>query len=137
MSFTSVNVVGSEAAMLSLTGTVGSVAVRTDNNKNYILSSADATQLGNWVELITSPGEVVTVNGQTGTVLLNKSDVLLGNVDNTSDANKPISTATQTALNLKADDSVVVKLTGNQSISGVKTFTGKIVASTTINGSIP
>lgn len=34
---------------------------------------------------------------------LGKSDVGLGNVDNTSDANKPISTATQTALNAKAD----------------------------------
>jgi hypothetical protein len=34
---------------------------------------------------------------------LSKSDVGLGNVDNTSDANKPVSTATQTALNLKAD----------------------------------
>ena len=33
----------------------------------------------------------------------NKSDVGLGNVDNTSDANKPISTDTQTALDLKAD----------------------------------
>jgi hypothetical protein len=32
---------------------------------------------------------------------LAKSDVGLGNVDNTSDANKPVSTATQTALNLK------------------------------------
>ena len=32
---------------------------------------------------------------------LSKSDVGLGNVDNTSDANKPISTATQTALNGK------------------------------------
>ena len=32
-----------------------------------------------------------------------KGDVGLGNVDNTSDANKPISTATQTALDLKAD----------------------------------
>jgi len=31
-----------------------------------------------------------------------KSDITLGNVDNTSDVNKPISTATQTALNLKA-----------------------------------
>jgi len=30
-------------------------------------------------------------------------DVGLGNVDNTSDANKPVSTATQTALNLKAN----------------------------------
>lgn len=33
---------------------------------------------------------------------LNKSAVGLGNVDNTSDANKPISTATQTALDAKA-----------------------------------
>ncbi len=33
---------------------------------------------------------------------LTKSDVGLGNVDNTSDADKPISTATQTALDLKA-----------------------------------
>lgn len=32
-----------------------------------------------------------------------KSQVGLGNVDNTSDANKPISTATSTALNLKAN----------------------------------
>lgn len=34
---------------------------------------------------------------------LTKSSVGLGNVDNTSDANKPVSTATQTALDLKAD----------------------------------
>ena len=34
----------------------------------------------------------------------NKSDVGLGNVDNTSDANKPISTATQTALDAKPDN---------------------------------
>lgn len=33
---------------------------------------------------------------------LTKSDVGLGNVDNTSDASKPISTATQAALDLKA-----------------------------------
>jgi hypothetical protein len=34
---------------------------------------------------------------------LTKADVGLGNVDNTSDANKPVSTAQQTALNLKAN----------------------------------
>lgn len=36
-------------------------------------------------------------------VELTKADVGLGNVDNTSDANKPISTATQEALNGKQD----------------------------------
>lgn len=54
-----------------------------------------------------------TINGSTTNVVsistlktdlnLSKSDVGLGNVDNTSDANKPISTATQTALNGKVD----------------------------------
>jgi len=34
---------------------------------------------------------------------LSKADVGLGNVNNTSDASKPVSTATQTALNLKAN----------------------------------
>ena len=39
---------------------------------------------------------------------LTKASVGLGNVDNTSDANKPISTATQTALNAKQDVSNLV-----------------------------
>lgn len=38
---------------------------------------------------------------------LDKNSVGLGNVDNTSDINKPISTATQTALNLKANTSAL------------------------------
>lgn len=35
-----------------------------------------------------------------------KADVGLGNVDNTSDSGKPISTATQTALNAKMDSGI-------------------------------
>jgi hypothetical protein len=38
---------------------------------------------------------------------LTKGDVGLGNVDNTSDTNKPISTATQTALDGKTDESTL------------------------------
>jgi len=45
---------------------------------------------------------VQSVAGKTGAVTLAKADVGLSNVDNTSDANKPVSTAQQTALNLKA-----------------------------------
>jgi hypothetical protein len=43
---------------------------------------------------LTSP----VINTPTG---ITKSDVGLGNVDNTADSNKPVSTATQTALDLK------------------------------------
>lgn len=53
-------------------------------------------------------GAVSSVFGRAGAVVAvagdyAKGDVGLGNVDNTSDANKPVSTAQQTALNLKAD----------------------------------
>lgn len=50
-------------------------------------------------------GAVSSVAGRTGAVVLTKSDVGLGSVDNTSDASKPVSAATTTALNLKADKS--------------------------------
>ena len=47
-------------------------------------------------------GAVDSVAGKTGVVTLVKADVGLDNVDNTSDLNKPISTAVQTALDGKA-----------------------------------
>lgn len=58
-----------------------------------------------------------------------KTQAGLGNVDNTSDAGKPVSSAQQTALNLKANDNAVPHLTGNESIGGVKTFTSAVIAS--------
>lgn len=51
----------------------------------------------------TGSGGVNSVNGRTGDVVLTSSDVGLDNVDNTSDLDKPISTATQTEIdNLKS-----------------------------------
>lgn len=47
---------------------------------------------------------VISVNGKTGVVLLDKTDVGLGQVDNTSDLDKPISNATQIALDLVKED---------------------------------
>ncbi|SDC84416.1 Lcl domain-containing protein [Williamwhitmania taraxaci] len=51
-------------------------------------------------------GLTTSVNGVTqvaGAITLTKANIGLANVDNTTDANKPISTATQTALDLKVD----------------------------------
>ncbi len=48
-------------------------------------------------------GRVTDANGSVSTRDLTKSDIGLGNVDNTSDANKPVSTAGQNALDLKAN----------------------------------
>jgi hypothetical protein len=51
----------------------------------------------------TGGGGVSSVNTRTGDIVLTSSDVGLSNVDNTSDLGKPISTATQSALDLKVD----------------------------------
>ena len=53
--------------------------------------------------LTTATAPVTSVAGKAGVVLLTKADVGLANVDNTADMAKPVSTATQTALNLKAN----------------------------------
>ena len=104
ISFSSVKVLNSEAAMLALSSAVvGSVVIRTDLNKNYVLAATNPAVLANWVELLTPAPPVQTVNGYTGSVSLTKSDIGLSNVENTSDANKPVSSATQTALDLKSN----------------------------------
>lgn len=63
----------------------------------------------NWVtEMIgglTYP--VTSVNGKTGEVNLSKNEIGLNLVDNTADLDKPISTPTQAALNLKVDNILV------------------------------
>jgi hypothetical protein len=71
---------------------------------------------------IAASAPVTSVAGKTGTVTLSKSDVGLGNVNNTTDAGKPVSTATQTALNAKA------------SLSG-DTFTGTVTAPNFVSSS--
>lgn len=52
--------------------------------------------IGKWQN---AAAPVTSVATRTGDVALTKTDVGLANVDNTSDASKPVSTATQTALN--------------------------------------
>jgi hypothetical protein len=58
-------------------------------------------------DTLVSGTNIKTIEGNSllgsGNIDLSKSDVGLLNVDNTSDANKPVSTATQTALNLKSN----------------------------------
>ena len=108
VTLSSTSVVGSDAAMTALSSaTVGSIAVRTDVNKNYVLSALPASTLGNWIELLTPAAPVQAVNGYTGSVNLTKSDLGLSDVNNTSDINKPVSSATQTALDLKANSTDV------------------------------
>lgn len=68
-------VVGSQAAMLSLTAETGDVAVRTDISKCFILAGSNPAVLGDWQELLTPPDTVLSVNSQVGIVSLLTTDV--------------------------------------------------------------
>lgn len=65
-------------------------------------ATAGAAQVLEILDNLTT-GPVVSVNGKYGAVTLLTADLGLGNVDNTSDLDKPISTATQAALGGKSD----------------------------------
>lgn len=106
----------SQAAMLALTAQRGDFALRTDFTpaRVWLLKADPATTLSNWQDLGAisgGSGTVTTVNGQAGpTVVLGKADVGLGNVNNTADADKPLSTASQAALAGKVGTTTAAKV---------------------------
>lgn len=71
-------------------------------------------------------GTVTVTSSNNADVVLSKSDIGLSNVDNTSDVNKPVSTAVQTALNLKATDSLTAHLAGAETFTGAKVFSTNV-----------
>ena len=90
------------SASLAL-GETSSTAFRGDHGKvayDHAMAKGVAFSSGLYKVTTNSEGHV------TAAVSATKSDVGLGNVDNTSDANKPISNATQTALNSKMDSNL-------------------------------
>lgn len=101
IAITDVFAVASQAAMLALTAETGDIAVRSDLNKTFALSTNSPSTLADWIELKTPTDAVLSVAGRTGAVTLAKADVGLSNVDNTADTAKPVSTAQQTALDAK------------------------------------
>lgn len=76
--------VASQSAMLALTAQTGDLAIRSDENKTYILKTAPANVLSNWILLRTPTDSVLSVNGKTGALTISKSDVGLSNATNES-----------------------------------------------------
>ena len=79
-------------AALPITGEAGKIYITLDTNRQYRWGGSSYIDITGFVD---------NVNGKTGAVVVTKEDVGLTNVDNTSDLSKPISTATQTALDGK------------------------------------
>jgi cytoskeletal protein CcmA (bactofilin family) len=130
---TNIHGIADTAALSTLTGT------ETLTNKTIALGvntvSGTIAQFNTAVtdaDFATLAGtETLTNKTITSPAGLVKADVGLGNVDNTTDANKPVSTATQTALDLKANLSAPtftgtvsatnLTLSGNLTVNGTTT----------------
>lgn len=89
-----------EAYQVSVSG--GTLINGEENWKVKDLVVWSDSLAGNWFKL-DNTDDVISVAGKTGAVVLNKNDVGLDQVDNTSDADKPVSTAQQIALDAKYD----------------------------------
>ncbi|MEG1499903.1 MAG: hypothetical protein RR400_02425 [Clostridia bacterium] len=77
IAITNTFVVASEAEMLALGAEEGDVAIRTDINETFILQTAPAATLKNWVKLLTPTDKVASVNGKTGIVVLSPIDIAM------------------------------------------------------------
>lgn len=73
----------------------GELAINVPDGKLYLKQTVTGT------DTIIEVGAVKSVAGRTGIVTLTSADVGLGNVNNTSDANKPLSSADVAALATK------------------------------------
>ena len=112
-------------AAFPVTGESGKIYVALDTNKTYRWS-------GSAYVYITS-GAVDSVAGKTGVVTLTKGDVGLGSVDNTTDLAKPVSTATTTALNLKANLATTYTKTEVDTLIAAGTGTVSTATTTALN----
>ena len=81
LALTDVTVVADETAQLELVVQEGDVAKREDTGATYMARNTDNASMADWVE-ITAAGEVISVAGRIGAVVLSPADVGLENVTN-------------------------------------------------------
>jgi hypothetical protein len=86
VAITSTQTAVSQAAQLALTTEEGDVVIRTDLGKTYIRNAGTSGTMSDFTEM-PAVGVIVSVNGQTGVIVLGKTDVGLGNVANVDQTN--------------------------------------------------
>jgi len=126
------SVFGRTGNVIAENGDYTTSLVTESTDKKYV-TDAEKTVIGNTsgtntgdetTSTIQAKRPLKTVNGEsvegTGDIDINKSDVGLSNVDNTSDLDKPVSNDQQTALDGKEDS--ITAGTTSQYFRGDKTF---------------
>jgi hypothetical protein len=127
VAITNTFVVASQAAMLALTAEEGDVAVRTDQNKTYILTAPPSSTLANWQELLTPTDTVSSVDGRIGTVTLTDLYAGLATANTFTGGVQQITTASA------ATKGFIVKATASQSANLTEWQSSASVVLTSIN----
>lgn len=95
---------GTAAAQPSTAFATSAQGGRADTALQTLTQGANITITGTGTSrTIAATVPVTSVAGRTGAVVLTSTDVGLGNVNNTSDASKPVSTAQAAAIDLKVN----------------------------------
>jgi len=125
----------SSISSLDVTTALGYTPYNSTNPSGFITSSSltpyllSSTAASTYEPIITPGTTSQWRRGDNTWQTIDKSTIGLGNVDNTSDANKPISNATQNALDLKANKSEVATVL-------FKSITPTIITGKTLETSI-
>ena len=122
---------GSKTFSNTIGGSISGNAATVTNgvyttNKLNVLAATTSTELAGVISDETGTGKLVLSDSPTFTGIvsgINKTMVGLSNIDNTSDASKPISTLTQAALDLK-QNALTNPVTGTGTTNTLPKFTG-------------
>jgi hypothetical protein len=125
-----------KVGFVSVTQAVNLDTIESDtatNNAKITYPSIDSTKVGfisvtQAVNLDTIESDTATNNAKVSDI--NHVTIELPNVDNTSDINKPVSTATQSALDLKVDitDATITTTNIFKSVSFTMDFSDRVIA---------
>jgi hypothetical protein len=135
------SVIGALSYKGTLDASVGSYPASPAKGDYYVINVAGTIvghvyNIGDWAaydgtqwDYIDNTQNVVSVAGKTGIVTLAPSDVSLGNVNNTSDVNKPVSTA-QAAADAAVEAFSIQRAnhTGSQTASTISDFSTAVAS---------
>ena len=154
VALTTVQVAVSQVAMLALTTEEGDVVVRSDENKSYMRNAGVVGDMTDFTELQTPTDSVLSVNGETGTVVLTTGDisesvddrfvtdaqlVVIGNTSNTNTGDQTDIadfTGTKAEFDTACTDDNFAYLNQANAFTNVgdNTFVGKVGIGTTTPG---
>lgn len=128
-------VVATVADLVTLTtAQIGDVAIVTSTSESYILKTLPPTVAGNWVKLLFN-NSVLSVNGMTGVVTVNGSNInLTGYTGTQTGAITAADTVNAAIAKIANSLSGYLNLTTGGTVTGTTNFTGSLTAVTQPSG---